>query len=200
MVIKRIFVKQTEWSVCLFFTMSNKKAQVMLAATYLFSELGFENTSMAKICIEAGVSKGLVYHHFASKKELLRSIFSETTQRMIEMNDASVVVSNPKNRLVILIKELFQQLRTDKLFFQLNLSIMIQPSTKSILKDLIQERAAHLLASVKTIFKLIDNENHELLSFVFIAEIDGIALDYLTVFDNYPLEKLENHLIEKYGK
>jgi len=101
---------------------------------------------------------------------------------------------------VNLIKQLFDQLKSDKLFFQLNLNIMIQPSTKNILKDLIQERARHLLASVKVVFKAIDSEKHELLSYVFIAEIDGIALDYLAVFDNYPLDKLEDHLIEKYGK
>jgi len=180
--------------------MSDKRKEVIRVATYLFSEFGFENTSMTKICVEAGVSKGLVYHHFVSKKDLLRVIFSETTQRMIEMSETSEVVTSPKEQLVNLIKELFSQLRNDKLFFQLNLNIMIQPSTKNILKDLIQERATHLLVSVMAIFKAIDNENHELLSYMFIAEIDGIALDYLTVFENYPLDKIENHLIEKYGK
>jgi len=181
--------------------MSDKKKEVMRAATYLFSELGFDNTSMAKICVEAGVSKGLVYHHFASKTALLRAIFSDTTQRMIEMSETDVkVINNPKVQLLNLIKVLFSQLRNDKLFFQLNLNIMIQPSTKNILKDLIKERATHLLASVKALFKAIDNKNHELLSYVFIAEVDGIALNYLTVFENYPLDKLENHLIEKYGK
>ena len=180
--------------------MSDKKKEVMRVATCLFSELGFENTPMAKICKDSGVSKGLIYHHFSSKKELLRAIFADTTKRMIEMSDGPEVVSNPKEQLATLIKALFQQLRTDKLFFQLNLNIMIQPSTKIILKDLIQERAIHLLTSVKAIFKAIDDENHELLSYVFIAEIDGIALDYLTIFDNYPLDKLEKYLIKKYGK
>lgn len=172
----------------------------MRVATYLFSELGFENTSMAKICAEAGVSKGLVYHHFTSKTALLRAIFSEITQRMIEMTEASKGVISPNEQLVNLIKQLFSQLRNDKLFFQLNLNIMIQPSTKNILKDLIKERATYLLESVKAVFNAIDKENHELLSYVFIAEVDGIALNYLTVFENYPLDKLENHLIEKYGK
>lgn len=180
--------------------MSDKKKEVMRVATHLFSELGFENTSMAKICKNSGVSKGLVYHHFASKTALLQAIFADTTKMMVEMSATTAVASNPKAQLTTLIKGLFQQLKTDKLFFQLNLNIMIQPSTKAILKDLIEERASHLLASVKAIFKGIDNENHEVLSYVFIAEIDGIALDYLTVFDNYPLDKLENYLIEKYEK
>jgi len=180
--------------------MSDKKEEVMRVATHLFSELGFENTSMAKICAEAGVSKGLVYHHFSSKTALLRAIFAETTKKMIKMSDTSEVITNPKEQLVNLIKQLFNQLSNDKLFFQLNLNIMIQPSTKNILKDLIQERATYLMSSVKDIFKAIDSEEYELLSYVFIAEVDGIALDYLAVFENYPLDKLENHLIEKYGK
>ena len=119
---------------------------------------------------------------------------------MVEMSVASKVVISPKEQLVNLIKQIFSQLRNDKLFFQLNLNIMIQPSTKNILKDLIKERATHLLETVNTVFKAIDKENHELLSYVFIAEVDGIALDYLTVFEDYPLDKLEKHLIEKYGK
>lgn len=180
--------------------MSNKKKEVMRVATHLFSELGFDNTSMAKICEVAGVSKGLIYHHFVSKKELLRAIFSETTNRMIEMSAASEIKMTPKKKLLALIHQIFEQLRSDKLFFQLNLNIMIQPSTKNLLNDLIHERAVHLLASVKAIFKDIDSGNYELHSYVFIAEVDGIALDYLAVFENYPLDKLENHLIEKYGK
>ena len=119
---------------------------------------------------------------------------------MIVMSENSEPDITPNKQLVNLIEQLFSQLRIDKTFFQLNLNLLIQPSTKSVLKDLIYERATHLLESVKTIFKMINSENYELLSYVFIAELDGVALDYLTVFENYPLDKLEEYLINKYGK
>ncbi|MCE7996388.1 MAG: TetR/AcrR family transcriptional regulator [Roseivirga sp.] len=180
--------------------MESKRQQVIDVATRLFAELGFENTSMASICAEAGVSKGLIYHHFATKNELLREIFSATTLRMIEISQASEATSAPHEQLATLISQLFKQLQEDKSFFQLNLNIMLQPGTRSILHDLIQERSAHLMTSVRHIFDQIDPDNSELCSYMFIAELDGIALDFLSIFDSYPIEALKNHMINRYSK
>jgi TetR/AcrR family transcriptional repressor of mexJK operon len=47
-----------------------KRKQIIEAATQLFSELGFAQTSMDKIAKKAGVSKQTVYSHFGNKDEL----------------------------------------------------------------------------------------------------------------------------------
>ncbi|GAB5526694.1 MAG: TetR/AcrR family transcriptional regulator [Roseivirga sp.] len=179
--------------------METKKQLVMDTATKLFAERGFENTSMAQICKEANVSKGLVYHHFDTKHALLREIFSATTQRMIEMSSTAAPDSSPHEQLLTLIEQLFDQLQADRAFFQLNLNIMLQPGTRAILNDLIKERSAHLLASVKTLFDQIDPEQSGASSYMFIAEMDGVALDYLSIFDSYPIEALKNHMINRYS-
>ncbi len=171
----------------------------MDTATKLFAERGFENTSMAQICKEANVSKGLVYHHFATKNALLREIFSATTKLMIEMSGSSTPDSSPHEQLLALIEQLFDQLQADRAFFQLNLNIMLQPGTRAILNDLIRERSAHLLASVKKLFDQMDPDHSEVSSYMFIAELDGVALDYLSIFDSYPIEALKNHMINRYS-
>lgn len=154
---------------------------------------------MAKVCAEAGVSKGLIYHHFATKNELLREIFSTTTQHMLEVSEKSQAAINPNTQLLLLIEQLFDQLQADKSFFQLNLNIMLQPGTRSVLNDLIQERSSYLLASVRNIFDQIDPEESEVKSYMLIAELDGIALDYLSIFDSsYPIEKLRQLMINRY--
>lgn len=43
-------------------------------------------------------------------------------------------------------------------------------------------------------------EKSEILSYMLITEIDGIALNYLSVFDNYPLEKIKEELVNKYKR
>ncbi len=177
--------------------MKNKKETIIEVATALFAAQGFDQTSVDNICTTAQVSKGLVYHHFKSKDNLLREIFSETTRRMTGMNDIQLE-ENPRNRLISLIETIFSQLRKDKLFFHLNLNIMFQPSTKKILQDLIYERSSLLLSYVKSIFDKINNQHSVKLSYMFIAEIDGIALNYLSIFENYPLSEMENHLRNKY--
>ncbi|MGH7735766.1 MAG: TetR/AcrR family transcriptional regulator [Gemmatimonadales bacterium] len=43
---------------------------ILAAARALFAELGFEATSIDDIALAAGVTKGAVYHHFASKEAI----------------------------------------------------------------------------------------------------------------------------------
>ena len=180
--------------------MLSKKEIVLNVATKLFAEQGFENTSVAKICEEASVSKGLVYHHFKTKDDILRQIFSDATNRMIAISNSADIVLKPKQQITTLIKNIFSQLKVDKLYFQLNLNIMLQPSTRTILKDLIIIRSKHILDKTKSLFDSLDVSQNDIRSYMFIAEIDGIALNYLTVFEDYPLEAIKNHLILKYSK
>lgn len=177
--------------------MRNKKELIIETATILFAERGFEKTSVAAICETANVSKGLVYHHFTSKDEILIAIYEQSTQEMISLS-AAESKKDPKEKLIEIIEVIFYQLENDTLFYKLNLNIMFQPSTRKILENQIKERAAQLFSSVKTLFEEIDSRNSELLSYLFIAEIDGIALSYLSSFDKYPLQKIKTQLINKY--
>lgn len=43
----------------------------------LFADHGYEATGVARICQEAGVSKGAFYHHFPSKQAVLQAILDD---------------------------------------------------------------------------------------------------------------------------
>lgn len=178
--------------------MSDKKNKVIEVATMLFAKNGFEKTSMSNICLEAKVSKGLVYHHFKSKDDILIEIFSQTTEKMVEMNKNSKSDLNPNVELQLLINTIFNQLEQDKHLFQFNLNLMFQPTTRKLLSDQIETRATILYNSIKRIFDQISIEKSKVLSYMFIAEIDGIALNYLLVFNDYPLEMMKEELLNKY--
>jgi AcrR family transcriptional regulator len=49
-------------------------ATIMLEARRLFADRGFEATSIDDIAAAAGVAKGAVYHHFASKEALFQDV------------------------------------------------------------------------------------------------------------------------------
>ena len=177
--------------------MKNKKEHILNTAKFLFAEKGFEKTSVATICERANVSKGLVYHHFNSKDEILIAIYEQSTQDMVGFSDQEIKM-DPSEKLVEIIEAVFYQLKNDKLLFQLNLNIMFQPSSRMILEKQIKERATQLFNVVKGIFIRIDEQQSELLTYVFIAEIDGIALNYLSSFEEYPIQEMKKHLIKKY--
>lgn len=177
--------------------MKSKKEIILETATILFTEQGFEKTSVAAICKSASVSKGLVYHHFSSKDEILIAIYEQSTQDMMNLSNTNSE-KKAEEKLLEIINAVFQQLEDNKLFLKLNLNIMFQPSTRKILEKQIKERAAQLFIVVKQIFNETNSKNSEILSYVFISEIDGIALSYLSSFEEYPLMEMKNQLLKKY--
>ena len=56
--------------------------RILEAAARLFGESGYEAASVARICREAGVSKGAFYHHFASKQALFMELLARWMERV----------------------------------------------------------------------------------------------------------------------
>ena len=55
-------------------TKKERKYQIMEAALSVFVRNGYANTRMDDIVKESGLSKGAIYHHYESKKELFLSL------------------------------------------------------------------------------------------------------------------------------
>ncbi|AEL25167.1 TetR/AcrR family transcriptional regulator [Cyclobacterium marinum] len=177
----------------------DKREQIIEIATKLFSERGYENTALSLVCEKANVSKGLISHHFKSKDGLLREIFLKTTQLIVEINRVDKENQTPSEQLIELLDSLFSKLASDKLFFQFNLNVMVQPNTRKVLDDLIKERSSFILKKTKEIFDKIDIENSLVMSHMFIAELDGISLNYLGIYEDFPLEQIKKEIIKKYA-
>lgn len=56
---------------------SKKREEILAAAVKLFSEQGYDGTSMDKIADQAGVSKITIYKHFEKKENLFLEIVSD---------------------------------------------------------------------------------------------------------------------------
>ena len=48
---------------------------ILDVSTRLFSEKGYDDTSLQDIINETKLSKGAIYHHFSSKEDILKAIF-----------------------------------------------------------------------------------------------------------------------------
>jgi TetR/AcrR family transcriptional regulator, fatty acid metabolism regulator protein len=62
---------------------ADRRAQILGAAVKVFAAKGFHSARVGDIAEEAGVAYGLVYHYFASKDELLETIFRTTWTDML---------------------------------------------------------------------------------------------------------------------
>ncbi|WP_320169189.1 TetR/AcrR family transcriptional regulator [Maridesulfovibrio sp.] len=68
--------------------MSKKKAAILEAATMLFANKGFADTSMQELSTITGAAEGTIFYHFKSKEQLLLSILEITKERiLVEFSD-----------------------------------------------------------------------------------------------------------------
>ncbi len=58
---------------------SDKQKQIILTAERLFSEKGYEGTSVRDIADEAGVNIAMISYYFGSKEKLMEALFEQRT-------------------------------------------------------------------------------------------------------------------------
>ena len=62
---------------------SDKRKRILDAAIRVFAEHGYHGARVGDIAEDAGVAHGLLYHYFASKDDVLRTIFLENWGALI---------------------------------------------------------------------------------------------------------------------
>jgi AcrR family transcriptional regulator len=58
------------------------RGQLIEVATQLFTEHGYEGTSIEAVLSAAGVSRGALYHHFAGKEALFEAVLTAVSERV----------------------------------------------------------------------------------------------------------------------
>ena len=65
--------------------MSGTKERILLAALELFARGGYEAVSVQDIADQLGITKGALYRHYRSKREIFESILARMEQRDAEL-------------------------------------------------------------------------------------------------------------------
>lgn len=77
---------------------------ILDVATHLFTEKGYDATSLQDIINDTKLSKGAIYHHFASKEEILEAIFNrigeENTTALAKIRDDNALNGIEKLRSI----------------------------------------------------------------------------------------------------
>ncbi len=60
------------------------RAELLTVARRLFGDRGYANVGTEEIVRAAGVTRGALYHHFESKRELLAAVFEEVERELTE--------------------------------------------------------------------------------------------------------------------
>lgn len=63
-------------------------AALLEAARELFAQDGYAATSLDDVVARAGLTKGALYHHFNSKRDLFRAVYEQEQQQLLETSTA----------------------------------------------------------------------------------------------------------------
>lgn len=78
------------------------RTALLSAAELLIAERGYADVSIDEICVRAGVTKGALYHHFASKRDLFRALCDHVEDSWVdEMVEAVSGEDDPLRRLLM---------------------------------------------------------------------------------------------------
>ncbi|HKK77348.1 MAG TPA: helix-turn-helix domain-containing protein [Saprospiraceae bacterium] len=90
--------------------MTQKKGNIIQVALRLFSNDGFNAVSTAQIAKEAGVSEGLIFRHFESKKGLLDHLYEEMEKKVSLIYAPILATGDAKKAIRLSIEFPFTQL------------------------------------------------------------------------------------------
>ena len=86
---------------------ADRRRQILEAAVKVFADKGFHASRVGDVAEEAGIAYGLVYHYFASKEDLLETIFRTTWTEMLsrvrEVEEAGVPAAEAVRQVTALL-------------------------------------------------------------------------------------------------
>lgn len=72
-----------------------RRSQIIAAAARVLSQEGFDRTTLSRVAAEAGVSKGLVPHHFGSRDDLMVAVVETLLPGLREATAVGVDLAAP---------------------------------------------------------------------------------------------------------
>lgn len=175
--------------------------RLLQGALKVFARHGYHVSSMSEIAKEAGVSKGLAYHYFSSKEDLLVSIAEQRLQEYFPLFKALNETVDVEERLNFLINFVFNELikKTDELRFYNALYLHadgIRAISKAMEKYRIQFEQQFL--AEEKLLKDLGFANPELEAIFLRSTLQGISLEYILNPNDYPLHQMKEMLFSRY--
>ncbi len=129
--------------------------RILESASQCFALRGFSKTTVEEVARAAGVSKGLVYHHFGGKTELLEALLEQTLEAW---SDASNVVEhlaktgNVRRALETMVLESLAFARENPLMhalFQLDPHVVLGLSSSASVRNTIEKSRQRLVEVIE---------------------------------------------------
>lgn len=173
------------------------RQQILEAAFELFAEEGFSKTSIAAVAKKAEVSKGLIYHYFDSKENILEALFDQLMGMIEEMMTfPDDYPSSKKLRKVI--EDSFHFIEYQSNLGRLMIVLALQRDSFQTLKPKIDQAAGAQFELFATVLKDAGFKKPRIEAYKLGGMLDGILMDYVALGEEYPLQEIKQKILDDY--
>ncbi|MEW6136188.1 MAG: TetR/AcrR family transcriptional regulator [Bacteroidales bacterium] len=174
--------------------------QILDAALDVFAHKGFHSATITDVAKKAGIAKGLLYHYFGSKDELLYHIVLTGMNNLVEKFDENHDGVLTGAEMELFINDMFKKIVDNRNYWKLYFSVMLQPDVFS--KELMQKLKDIYEPMVSVLIQYLKSKgypNPEMEYLILHALSDGIVINYIAD-ENFPLDAVKDEIIHRYIK
>lgn len=183
----------------------DKRQRIMEAATQVFANQGFYNSTVADVAKKASVADGTIYLYFKNKDDLLISIFEQSMDMFIQTARSQLSgVSHPKDKLKIFIALHLELVQNYQDLAQV-IQIELRQSSK-FMKEYANEKFFEYLGIIEEILKegqkvglFKSSLNPVILKRAIFGAVDEMALEWILMKKKrYTVEEAASQLCEMF--
>lgn len=126
---------------------------ILSSAARVFAERGYHASSISEIAQSAGITKPVIYHHFASKQKLHSAVFEHYAAELLAVAAGHGQEGSPRERFHDLVSAMFAFAHSKPYVWQLLLGDSTDPETAGLqqqLRDLGTSASAQRLLAEPT--------------------------------------------------
>jgi len=167
---------------------ADRRRQILDVGLEVFARHGYHETSMSALAAEAGVTKPVLYQHFASKHDLFEELLSETGDRLMRAIEASEVEDTPRRRVEAGFRSFFRFFEERPAAFTLlyGTSLAIDPDFRRDARRVRDTFAEYLAGLIQT----VDHESALALAAGINGLSEGMIRHWMHEKDPRPAEEM----------
>ncbi|MCG6189289.1 TetR/AcrR family transcriptional regulator [Maribellus maritimus] len=173
-----------------------KKELIMETALELFAEKGFHATSISQIAKKAGISKGLTYNYFESKKEILDELIQHGFNTIFDSLDLNKDGIVNKEEFIHFIKYSFSLVRKNLQHWRLFFSLLVQPHVAETFSKEYKIKGEPVFLMMYNFIKSQGSDDPEGDLMAISAMIEGAFLYFVAAPDVFPMDIMEEKVID----
>ncbi|MEL3913149.1 MAG: TetR/AcrR family transcriptional regulator [Treponema pedis] len=153
-----------------------RKKEIRDAAKRCFLNKGFQNTTMEDVITEIGMSRGGVYHHYASTNEMLKDLMLDGNDYRNNVITEYLAHNRRKNKYRQMADILVDKSLADTELMKLYVLLLQAKSYNDDLEDLYQELKLHTTKELDLIAKKLGITAHIFEDGFLVNYINGLLL------------------------